>query len=143
LPDDAAILPTHGFGSLCSAGSPVGAADTADGASSARREPALLMDEDAFVSRLVAGLDAFPRYLRVYRPRNREGAGKADLDLPPISDARELAGTRRRGPSGLSTCVIAASLPLATLAGTLAFRALGPADHLFSGGCSPGAARSA
>ena len=28
LPDDAAILPTHGFGSLCSAGFPVGAPDT-------------------------------------------------------------------------------------------------------------------
>ncbi len=39
LPDDAAILPTHGFGSLCSAGFPVGAAGYRRRASSACREP--------------------------------------------------------------------------------------------------------
>jgi hydroxyacylglutathione hydrolase len=91
LPDDAAILPTHGFGSLCSAGFPVGAADTADARHQRAENPALLMDEDAFVARLVSGLDAFPRYYAYIAPRNREGAGKADLELPPISDARELA----------------------------------------------------
>ena len=62
LPDAAAILPTHGFGSLCSAGFPVGGADTADAMHQRRENPALLMDEDAFVARLVAGLDDYPRY---------------------------------------------------------------------------------
>lgn len=91
LPDDAAILPTHGFGSLCSAGFPVGAADTADARHQRAENPALLMDEDAFVARLVSGLDAFPRYYAYIAPRNREGAARVDLDLPPLSDARELA----------------------------------------------------
>jgi glyoxylase-like metal-dependent hydrolase (beta-lactamase superfamily II)/rhodanese-related sulfurtransferase len=91
LPDDAAILPTHGFGSLCSAGFPVGAADTADARHQRAENPALLMDEDAFVARLLSGLDAFPRYYAYIAPRNREGARKADLELPPISAARELA----------------------------------------------------
>jgi glyoxylase-like metal-dependent hydrolase (beta-lactamase superfamily II)/rhodanese-related sulfurtransferase len=91
LPDDAAILPTHGFGSLCSAGFPVGAADTADARHQRVENPALLMDEDAFVARLVSGLDAFPRYYAYIAPRNREGAAGLDLDLPPLSDARELA----------------------------------------------------
>jgi glyoxylase-like metal-dependent hydrolase (beta-lactamase superfamily II)/rhodanese-related sulfurtransferase len=91
LPDDAAILPTHGFGSLCSAGFPVGAADTADARHQRAENPALLMDEDAFVARLVAGMDAFPRYYAYIAPRNREGAGGADLELPAPSDARELA----------------------------------------------------
>ena len=90
LPDDAAILPTHGFGSLCSAGFPVGAAHTADARHQRAENPALLMDEDAFVTRLVSGLDAFPRYYAYIAPRNREGAASVDLSLPFRSDAREL-----------------------------------------------------
>ena len=97
LPDDAAILPTHGFGSLCSAGFPVGAADTGDARHQRAENPALLMDEDPFVARLVSGLDAFPRYYAYIGPRNREGAGKADLELPPISDAPDLADRARTG----------------------------------------------
>ena len=73
LPDDAAILPTHGFGSLCSAGFPVGAADTADARHQRAENPALLMDEEAFVARLKSGMDAFPRYYAYIAPRNREG----------------------------------------------------------------------
>jgi glyoxylase-like metal-dependent hydrolase (beta-lactamase superfamily II)/rhodanese-related sulfurtransferase len=97
LPDDAAILPTHGFGSLCSAGFPVGAADTADARHQRAENPALLMDEDAFVTRLVSGLDAFPRYYAYIAPRNRAGAGTADLGLPPLSPAREIAERARAG----------------------------------------------
>jgi hydroxyacylglutathione hydrolase len=97
LPDEAAILPTHGFGSLCSAGFPVGGADTADARHQRAENPALLMDEDAFVKRLVSGLDAFPRYYAYIAPRNREGAGSIDLGLPPLSDARELAARARAG----------------------------------------------
>ncbi len=97
LPDEAAILPTHGFGSLCSAGFPVGAADTADARHQRSENPALLMEEDAFVSRLVSGLDAFPRYYAYIAPRNREGAGSVDLDLPPLSEARELIDRARAG----------------------------------------------
>jgi hydroxyacylglutathione hydrolase len=91
LPDAAAILPTHGFGSLCSAGFPVGGADTADVKHQRAENPALLMDEEPFVARLVSGLDAFPRYYAYIAPRNREGAGSADLALPPLSRGRELA----------------------------------------------------
>jgi len=97
LPDDAAILPTHGFGSLCSAGFPVGAADTADARHQRAENPALLMEEDAFVARLVSGLDAFPRYYAYIAPRNREGAGSVDLALPPQSSARELADRAQAG----------------------------------------------
>ncbi len=125
LPDDAAILPTHGFGSLCSAGFPVGAADTADARHQRAENPALLMDEDAFVSRLVAGLDAFPRYYAYIAPRNREGAGKADLDLPPISDARELA---ERAAAGEWVVDLRDRREFAArhLAGTLAFELSDP-----------------
>ena len=91
LPDTAAILPTHGFGSLCGAGFPVGAPDTADAGHQRAENPALVMDEDAFVRRLVAGLDAFPRYYAYIAPRNREGAGVVDLELPAPGDLSELA----------------------------------------------------
>jgi hydroxyacylglutathione hydrolase len=97
LPDDAAILPTHGFGSLCSAGFPVGGPDTADARHQRAENPVLLMKEDAFVTRLVSGMDAFPRYYSYIAPRNREGAGEADLELPPLSDAAELAERARAG----------------------------------------------
>jgi glyoxylase-like metal-dependent hydrolase (beta-lactamase superfamily II)/rhodanese-related sulfurtransferase len=97
LPDEAAILPTHGFGSLCSAGFPVGAADTADARHQRAENPALLMEENAFVKRLVSGLDAFPRYYAYIAPRNREGAGSIDLELPPLADARELGARARAG----------------------------------------------
>lgn len=97
LPDDAAILPTHGFGSLCSAGFPVGGADTGDVRHQRAENPALLMEEDAFVARLVSGLDAFPRYYAYVAPRNREGAGSAGLDLPPMSDASELVERAKAG----------------------------------------------
>jgi hydroxyacylglutathione hydrolase len=97
LSDDTAILPTHGFGSLCSAGFPVGAADTADARHQRAENPALLMDEDAFVTRLVAGLDAFPRYYAYVAPRNREGTGGADLELPSLSSGHELAERAQAG----------------------------------------------
>jgi hydroxyacylglutathione hydrolase len=97
LPDEAAILPTHGFGSLCSAGFPVGAADTADARHQRAENPALLMEEGAFVARLVSGLDAYPRYYAYIGPRNREGAGSIDLGLPPLADAAELVARARAG----------------------------------------------
>jgi hydroxyacylglutathione hydrolase len=97
LPDAAAILPTHGFGSLCSAGFPVGAADTADARHQRAENPALLMGEDAFVARLVSGMDVFPRYYAYIAPRNREGAGRPDVELPANSDARELVERARAG----------------------------------------------
>jgi hydroxyacylglutathione hydrolase len=97
LPDEAAILPTHGFGSLCSAGFPPGEADSADARHQRAENPALLMDEDAFVARLIAGLDAFPRYYAYIAPRNRAGADAVDLTLPPLSGARELVERARAG----------------------------------------------
>jgi hydroxyacylglutathione hydrolase len=97
LPDDAAILPTHGFGSLCSAGFPVGGPETADAGHQRAENPALLMDEDAFVAKLKSNLDAFPRYYGYVAPRNREEVEALDLVLPPKTSARELAHRARTG----------------------------------------------
>ena len=97
LADDTAILPTHGFGSLCSAGFPMGGPETADVHHQRIENPALLMEEDPFVARLVSGLDAYPRYYGYMAARNREGAAPADVSLPPLSDARELAERAQAG----------------------------------------------
>ena len=48
-------------------------------------------------TRLVSGLDAFPRYYAYIAPRNREGAGTADHQLPAASAIAELAARARAG----------------------------------------------
>ena len=54
------LYPTHGFGSFCSATATVGTASTL--AQQIASNPAFHVDEDTFVTELIAGLDAFPRY---------------------------------------------------------------------------------
>ncbi|MGW3917753.1 MBL fold metallo-hydrolase, partial [Streptomyces sp. NPDC005070] len=83
LPDDTAVLPTHGFGSFCSAG-------TADGdATTIGRErtgnEALVKDVDAFVADLLAGLDDVPAYYAHMGPAN--AGGPAPVDLQDRTDA--------------------------------------------------------
>jgi hydroxyacylglutathione hydrolase len=97
LPDETAILPTHGFGSLCSAGFPMGGPESADIHPQRAENPAMLMEEDPFVARLVSGLDAFPRYYSYMPALNRAGGGAADLALPALSDAGGLAERARTG----------------------------------------------
>jgi hydroxyacylglutathione hydrolase len=125
LPDDAAILPTHGFGSLCSATFPGGAGHGADARHQRSENPALLMDEDAFVTRLISGLDAFPRYYAYIAPRNRAGAGAVDAALPPRSEARELVARARAGEWVIDLRERSA-FAARHLAGTLAFELSDP-----------------
>jgi glyoxylase-like metal-dependent hydrolase (beta-lactamase superfamily II)/rhodanese-related sulfurtransferase len=89
LPDDTAVLPTHGFGSFCSAG-------TADGdATTIGRErgsnEALVNDVDAFVADLLAGLDDVPAYYAHMGPANAAGPASVDLTPPALADAMEIA----------------------------------------------------
>ncbi len=75
----------------------MGGPETADAAHQRAENPALLMDEDAFVARLKSNLDAFPRYYGYVAPRNREETEPLELGLPPGSTARELAHRARTG----------------------------------------------
>jgi len=90
LPDDAAVFPTHGFGSFCSSGNASGAASSTLGQERAGNDALVESDEDAFVARLVAGLTPYPRYYAHMGPRNREGGGPVDLSPPQPVDAGEL-----------------------------------------------------
>ncbi|MFC5139809.1 rhodanese-like domain-containing protein [Actinomycetospora rhizophila] len=90
LPGDAVVLPTHGFGSFCSATPPSEEASTVGGQRAVN--PALTQDEQEFVDTLIAGLGAYPAYYARMGPTNAAGPAPVDLSAPePV------------GPSALRT----------------------------------------
>ncbi|MFB7243538.1 rhodanese-like domain-containing protein [Streptomyces populi] len=95
LPDDTAVLPTHGFGSFCSAGGGGGDATTI-GRERAGNE-ALIKDVDAFVADLLAGLDDVPAYYAHMGPANAQGPASLDLTPPALADATEIAARLAAG----------------------------------------------
>lgn len=107
LADDVTVLPTHGFGSFCS--SAAADAQTADvdpryGVATStigqqRRENIALTitDEEEFVTTILGGLDAYPRYYAHMAPRNRTGPDPIDLSPPVPADATELAARIHAG----------------------------------------------
>ena len=91
LPADTAVLPTHGFGSFCSATPTSGTASTIE--QQRLQNPALTQDEDDFVATLIAGFDAYPPYYAHMGPTNL--AGPAPVDLSPVAEA-DATEVRRR-----------------------------------------------
>jgi glyoxylase-like metal-dependent hydrolase (beta-lactamase superfamily II)/rhodanese-related sulfurtransferase len=90
LPDSVELRPTHGFGSFCAGGAT--AADQPGTVGDERAtQPALHLDETAFVRQLVAGFIAHPRYYAHMAPLNRAGAAPIDLRPAPDARPRELA----------------------------------------------------
>ena len=88
LPGEAAVLPTHGFGSFCSATPTSGASSPV--AEQRRTNPALTQDEATYVAELLAGLDAFPAYYAHMGPLNRRGPQPIDLTPPRTADPAEV-----------------------------------------------------
>ena len=88
LPDSAAVYPTHGFGSFCSAIQ--SDANTATIGSEKLINPALTHDEQTFVDELLAGLDAWPAYYAHMAAANTAGPAVPDLSLPERADAEQL-----------------------------------------------------
>jgi len=95
LPDSAAVFPTHGFGSFCSATQSEAAASTIG--QEKQVNPALTTGEDDFVTTLLAGLDAWPAYYAHMAPANHVGPAAPDLSPPSQADPAEL---RRRIEAG-------------------------------------------
>jgi rhodanese-related sulfurtransferase len=113
LPADADVYPTHGFGSFCSA-------TQADGTASSigheqQANPVLTLDEEQYVSGLLAGLDAYPAYYAHMGPANTAGPASPDLTPPRTANAAEL---RRRIEAG--EWVVDLRAPRAFAAGHLA-----------------------
>ncbi|MGW7823644.1 rhodanese-like domain-containing protein [Streptomyces puniciscabiei] len=89
LPDETAVLPTHGFGSFCSSSQAEGESTTI-GKEKAANE-ALTRDVDTFVAELLAGLDDIPAYYAHMGPANADGPAPVDLTPPAVADAEEIA----------------------------------------------------
>lgn len=85
LPPEALVCPTHGFGSHCAS---VTDDILVDGtmAEERRRNPALTLDEHAFVDQLLSGLHPYPAYYAHMGPLNLAGATPIDLTAPAPMD---------------------------------------------------------
>jgi hydroxyacylglutathione hydrolase len=91
LPPETIVYATHGFGSFCSATPTSGAASTIG--AELTGNPALLLDEAAYVSSILAGLDLYPAYYAHMAPANSGGPLAPDLSPPRRLSPGEL---RRR-----------------------------------------------
>jgi hydroxyacylglutathione hydrolase len=96
LPEDAAVLPTHGFGSFCAASPTTSVASTIG--EQRRANMALVIDEeDRFVAELLDGLVDHPGYYAHMAPLNRQGPGLPDLSLPRVADPATIAARLAEG----------------------------------------------
>ncbi|WP_104633552.1 MBL fold metallo-hydrolase [Streptomyces sp. MH60] len=95
LPDAAAVLPTHGFGSFCSSGQAAGATSTIGREKGVN--DALIRDVDTFVAELLAGLEDVPAYYAHMGPANAAGPAPVDLTPPAVADGEEIAARLAAG----------------------------------------------
>jgi hydroxyacylglutathione hydrolase len=96
LPDEAAVWPTHGAGSFCSA--PIGTERTSSIGREKATNPLLrAADEDGFVASLLGSLGSYPPYFLRLAEINRRGTALTDprqglLPLGPTTVSALLAG---------------------------------------------------
>ncbi|MBB6553649.1 MBL fold metallo-hydrolase [Nonomuraea rubra] len=95
LPGGAAIWPTHGFGSFCSAAQASGDSSTIE--RERQVNPALRLAADAFVTQTLAGLDAYPAYYAHMGVLNLRGPAPVDLRPPALISPEELRARLRAG----------------------------------------------
>ena len=101
LDDTTTVLPTHGFGSFCSSAAadeqtadvdPKYGVETSTIGEQKQANLALtITDEEEFVTTLLNGLDAYPRYYAHMAPRNKVGPDPVDLSPAIDADPSELA----------------------------------------------------
>ncbi|MBW3562673.1 MAG: MBL fold metallo-hydrolase [Actinobacteria bacterium] len=92
LSEDVEVCPTHGFGSFCSATEVSGSGTSTIGAEK-QHNPALTMDLQRFVDKMLAGYDVYPAYYQHMAPLNRAGPSPLDTSEPERIGADEV---RRR-----------------------------------------------
>jgi hydroxyacylglutathione hydrolase len=97
LPAEAALYPTHGFGSFCSSGGASGGSESTIGLERMRNDALLEDDEQQFVDRLVAGLTGYPAYYAHMGPLNAQGPDAPDLSPVRALVPADLAARIRTG----------------------------------------------
>ena len=88
LPDTTEVMPTHGFGSFCSATQTEATASTIGEEKAGN--PVLLQDRETWVRELLDGLAEYPAYYAHMQPRNVAGPGEPDLTTPDVADAARI-----------------------------------------------------
>ncbi len=96
LPAATAVLPTHGFGSFCSAGAVI-ATEELTIATEMERNPAALLGIEAFVESLIGEPPPIPAYYRYMAPLNRAGAVEPRYGAVPVVSASCLAELLDKG----------------------------------------------
>lgn len=94
---DAALYPTHGFGSFCSIGPASHQESSTIGEQAVSNHALTDPDVDHFVAELLENLTAYPAYYAHMSPLNAAGPGAADLAVPDSVDAGELGRRLRSG----------------------------------------------
>lgn len=94
VPDDAAVYPTHGFGSFCASADGSGATASTMGAEK-KSNIAFTAERDAFIQRIISGLGPYPRYYAHMGAANQAGPGEVP-QLHIHSYAPEEIGQRLR-----------------------------------------------
>ncbi|WP_019482557.1 MBL fold metallo-hydrolase [Arthrobacter sp. TB 23] len=88
---EAALYPTHGFGSFCSSGPATGAGESTVGEQLSTNHALTDPDEEHFVRELIANLTAYPSYYAHMGLANTRGPGPADLFVPDSLEPAELS----------------------------------------------------
>jgi glyoxylase-like metal-dependent hydrolase (beta-lactamase superfamily II)/rhodanese-related sulfurtransferase len=91
LPGSVEVLPTHGFGSFCSAGA-AGTDASTIGEQRTANLAFVAANEEVFVESLLSSLGDYPRYYHRMGTINRQGAPAPDLSAPPLLDGEQLCG---------------------------------------------------
>ncbi len=140
LPDAAQVLPTHGFGSFCSAGSTGDTTESTIGGEK-QLQPRPDPGRGAVGRRHPRGPRRLPRLLRAHGPGQQRRPGPARTSTSRSRPTRRCSPRGSRTASGSSTCAPAPPSPPGTspAPSTSASTASSPPT---SAGSSPGAHRS-
>ena len=96
VPDDAQVLPTHGFGSFCSATQ--SDADSSTVGQEKRTNPALTKTQEEWIEEILAGLGEWPTYYAHMGPTNLKAPAEApDLSEPQRADKAAIRAALEAG----------------------------------------------
>jgi len=139
LDDTVPLYPTHGFGSFCSSGNSTGGDASTIGIEKLQNDVFLALDEETFVTNLIANLSDYPSYYAHMGPLNQVGPDAAELGHIAAVDPDEL-GTRIRSGEWVIDLRNADLYAIHHLKGTASF-AIGDSFSTYVGWLIPWEAR--